>query len=224
MAQAITISERRNLSDSLPIAVAILSAAAGGIHGTLAPEHAKEHWSFGAFFLAAAAFQVAWSFFILAAPSRRAWLIGATGNAAIAVVWILSRTSGLPMGPSPWQREAAGFVDVLATLYELAIVVVAIAVSRPRNVRRLRGRTPAGLWAFAIGAGLLGVAGLIAAQSHPMNGSGGFQALGAHLGHLSLISAAMVLTLGVRWAVSRWRSKAARRGGMVARARRQTQP
>ena len=59
-------------------------------------------------------------------------------NLTLIVVWGWSRATGLPIGPTRGQREAAGLADVLATMYELVIVwatfrlLVARAPASPR--------------------------------------------------------------------------------------------
>ena len=53
-------------------------------------------------------------------PSRRLLLAGAIGNLAIASVWLVSRTVGLPLGPEAWEPEAIHVADIVATLDEVA--------------------------------------------------------------------------------------------------------
>jgi|SRR5947209_20583595 len=44
----------------------------------------------------------------------------------VVVVWALSRTTGLPIGPEPWQREPVGAADLIATADEVAIVLLVL--------------------------------------------------------------------------------------------------
>jgi hypothetical protein len=112
----------------LPFALKLLalaSAFAGLIHAAACPEHFREASLFGAFFLVSAVAQVIWALLVLSRPTS--WLL-ATGvalNAVIILLWVMSRTSGLPVGPDPWVREAIGAPDAIATLCELALVGVA---------------------------------------------------------------------------------------------------
>lgn len=102
---------------------AFASAAAAGIHLAVAPEHFHEWWGFGAFFAISGVAQLTWA----ALPSSP--LIGIAGNAALVVLWTLSRTRGLPFGPDAGTPEAIGPVDLAAVVLELA-AVAALAVNR----------------------------------------------------------------------------------------------
>ena len=50
------------------------------------------------------------------------WL-GVIGNAAIVVLWIVTRTVGTLIGPEPATPEPIGLADSVATVFELTIVV-----------------------------------------------------------------------------------------------------
>jgi hypothetical protein len=73
-------------------------------------------------------------------PDRDVLLVGAVVNLGVAAAWVLSRTVGMPIGPEAWTPEAVGVVDVVATLFEVAIVVGSVALLYPAG-RRLEGRT-----------------------------------------------------------------------------------
>jgi hypothetical protein len=134
---------RPNVSASaLRIGLALTSLAAGAIHFAVVSDHADEATSMGIAFAVVAWLQVLWAVAILMSHERRWLLAGAIGNAAIVSVWVISRTSGLPIGPAT-EREALGRLDLLATLLEVAIVAgcaIAIAgIGRSLLDRRLRG-------------------------------------------------------------------------------------
>jgi hypothetical protein len=67
-------------------------------------------------------------------PNRTLLLVGAVGNAATIVLWTLTRTVGLPVGPQPWHPEAIGPLDLISTLLELAIVLCAATLLARRTV------------------------------------------------------------------------------------------
>jgi hypothetical protein len=93
--------------------------------------HFREYWLFGLLFALVAPMQLAWAEFVRRRPhDRRLLAMGALGNGAVAVVWIASRTTGLPIGPDAGEPEPLGLKDVLATADELvcaAIVAVLLA-------------------------------------------------------------------------------------------------
>ncbi|MDQ1534899.1 MAG: hypothetical protein QOF28_2660 [Actinomycetota bacterium] len=101
----------------------LCSAGAATIHAVVCPEHFREYVAFGAFFVVAAALQGAWAVAALLRPTRALLVVGAAGNAAVILVWAVSRTAGLPIGPEVWQPEAISVRDVVATLLEVGVVL-----------------------------------------------------------------------------------------------------
>jgi hypothetical protein len=118
-------------------ALAALSVAAAAIHFGFAPAHLDEDWAHGGFFLALGWFQLAWAALIVARPRRSVLALGIAVNLAVIVVWAVSRTSGLPFGPTADVKEDIGTPDVLATLFEAIIVLVSAALlARPQLADR----------------------------------------------------------------------------------------
>lgn len=105
-------------------ALAVTSLATAGIHFAVMGEHFREHVAFGVFFSLVAWFQALWAIGVVAAPTRPMLAIGLVVNAAVVVIWIVSRTAGLPIGPEPGTAEPAAFLDVLSSVLEVGIVVV----------------------------------------------------------------------------------------------------
>jgi MFS family permease len=105
-------------------AAAALSLVAGLVHLWVMPEHFEKWWGYGAFFLLAAAAQVIYVALLLRWPSRAVLLIGIAGNIAIVALYLLTRTTGIPLfGPEAGEVEGIGFADVCATTSELGISV-----------------------------------------------------------------------------------------------------
>jgi hypothetical protein len=105
-------------------AVAALSAVSALIHLWVMPEHFGEWWGYGAFFLIAAAAQLAYVALLLLRPSRSVLLVGIIGNSAIVLLWLLTRVVGIPLfGPEAWEVEKVGVIDVCASASEATIVV-----------------------------------------------------------------------------------------------------
>jgi hypothetical protein len=105
-------------------AAAALSLLAALIHLWVAPEHFEEWWGYGAFFLVAAAAQVLYAPLVLLWPTRIVLLLGIAGNLAIVVLYLLTRTVGIPVfGPGAGEVEGVGFIDLCATTSEVGIAV-----------------------------------------------------------------------------------------------------
>jgi hypothetical protein len=111
-----------------------LSIGAAAIHFAVVGEHFQEWWGFGLFFSALGWFQALWAVGYALRPTRwLAWLAIAVNGATI-VVWIWSRTIGLPFGPDPGMPEAIGVPDVLSTALEV-LLVIGLVVSELRGPR-----------------------------------------------------------------------------------------
>ncbi len=122
-------------------AAAALSLLAGLLHLWVAPEHFEEWWGYGAFFLAATAAQILYVPIVVLLPTRIVLLLGIAGNLAIVVLYLLTRTVGIPLfGPEAGEVEGFGFVDVCATASELGIAL-SLGAALLRNATPERRRT-----------------------------------------------------------------------------------
>ena len=102
---------------------AALSVGSAAIHFAVIPDHLEEWWAFGLAFAFLGWFQAVWPIIYLDRPTRRLAWIAIVVNLATVVVWAWSRTAGLPVGPEPGMPEAVGAADLIATAFELALVV-----------------------------------------------------------------------------------------------------
>jgi hypothetical protein len=121
--------------------LASLSVGAAAIHFAVIFEHFAEYALYGAFFLVISWAQMIWAAVVLWRPSRLWLWLGAAGNALVVVVYVASRTAGLPVGPDVGNPEPAGGLDVVSAVLELALVAGCAALLwRPsladRPVRR----------------------------------------------------------------------------------------
>jgi hypothetical protein len=131
--------------------LAALSMAAAAIHFAVMGEHFAEYAAFGVFFSVVAWAQAVWAVGVIVLPSRRLLIVGLLGNALVILVWLSSRTTGLPIGPEAGAPETAAFVDVLSTILEVAIVAgTAMLLLRGRPTHSMGGLP---VW--------LGLAGLV---------------------------------------------------------------
>ncbi|MFL6089999.1 MAG: hypothetical protein ACJ71Z_07645 [Aeromicrobium sp.] len=103
----------------LPVAI-VSSAAAAGVHAAVGPAHFRELAVFGLFFAGAALAQIAWSVAMAIRPSRRLLVAAIVGNGAVLLLWLVTRTLGLPwLLPDP---EPVGLLDLCAGAWEVAVV------------------------------------------------------------------------------------------------------
>jgi hypothetical protein len=106
-------------------ALSFTAALIHASHASVAPARFDEYWGVTAFFVVVAALQLAWAGIAgLGAVNRRTLALGALGNLAVALIWLASRTVGIPIGPEAGEVEGVGLHDSLATLDELAIATL----------------------------------------------------------------------------------------------------
>jgi hypothetical protein len=106
-------------------ALGALSIMTGVLHAKAMVDHASHYWPFGVFFGLLTCWQTAWGVRAYRAQlSRRALVAGAWVNVAVVLVWLTSRTVGLPIGPWAGEPEALGMIDIMASLDEIVIVAM----------------------------------------------------------------------------------------------------
>ena len=119
----------------LVYAAAVLSLVAGLIHAWAMPEHYKEWWGYGAFFLVVAIAQVFLSDALLYRPRGRLFLAGVVGNLAVITLYVVTRTGGIPFfGPHAGEVEGMGVIDLVSIVVELALVITLVVLLRIRRV------------------------------------------------------------------------------------------
>ena len=134
-----------------------LSLVAAAIHVKVAPEHFAEWWGYGAFFVAAAVAEVA---LVLALAYRPAtWVVqaGIWGSLATLLMYLVSRTAGVPLGPAAGAVEEVEMLGVVASCAEAALLVVLCGMlAESRRSRTLTGLALTGalLWGVAMSGGL----------------------------------------------------------------------
>jgi hypothetical protein len=135
---------------------AALSLGAAAIHFAVIGSHFAEYPLYGIAFTAFAWFQVGWAAAYLAARGPSVALAAVAVNGGALVVWAVSRTIGLPIGPQPGELEPVGPLDVAAAILEVALIVVLAWDLRARSLR-WRPALPFGGAAVVLGTGVLAV-------------------------------------------------------------------
>jgi hypothetical protein len=128
---------------------AALSSVAGVIHWVVSPEYLRLWWGYGYFFIWAGILQMGYAFAIFLLPllyassggydSREAvvmrwvYLLGAAGNAAIIVLYVVTRTLGVPLaGPAANVVLPLTPASVVATVAEIILVALLLILARQR--------------------------------------------------------------------------------------------
>ena len=96
---------------------------AAAIHAAVIPEHFREWMVFGLFFTALTVAQCWLAVVLLRRPERRIVRYVAIASAWVVVLWAVSRTTGIPIGPEQWKPESLGALDIAASCAELVTFV-----------------------------------------------------------------------------------------------------
>lgn len=187
--------------------LAIASAATAVIHFAVAGGHFQQYWLFGVFMLTVAWLQALWAAVVVVRPSR--WLLwsAAALNAGVIVVYIVTRTVGDVVGPTPRSVEPVGFGDGLCTVFEAVVVAGCcwlLASRKDWQVRREQLIAMPGVVAVAT-AVLLSVALVAGGPDMVMSAQAGarpaVRSSGMHM-RISSVRASMTEVAGIKLATA----------------------
>lgn len=137
---------------------AYASLGAGLVHAAVVGEHLAEWWAAGVFFALLAAYQLGWAVACLAWERVPLLVPTVLLTAATLALWLVSRSTGLPVGPDAWSPEAVGVPDVASGVLELVLLgSIAVAARGARSPVRPSG---AGRRLVVLGLGALLVSGV----------------------------------------------------------------
>lgn len=153
------------LGQIVRIVAGAASLGAATVHASAISQHTFDalHTST---FIAMTVFQAYWAYLVLRSTDARVLVAGAVGHGSILLLWLISRTSGLPSWlPGAAGREPVGIKDVAATMLAvMALIAVDLISRRDLAARAVRAsRAGAAVGAFLIAAVVLAAAGSFAA-------------------------------------------------------------
>src|SRR5262245_9954378 len=142
---------------------ATLTLGAAAINLSVAPDHLKVYVPFAVLLIAVGIAQAVLGLAAWLRPSRGVFTAAVLIALVCLVVWTISRTAGLPVGPAPGRPEAAGFPDLVTTLFEVTSVpLFLILIWRgPRYVPDRRRGWPGGVVPLAVLLTLLTFVGVM---------------------------------------------------------------
>ena len=148
--------DQQPVRDQLRWWVGGLALAASLVHGGVAPEHGNEWWGYGVFFGLAAVGQGLFGIAVLMQPwrydetggfdpehgeqwARRVYLGGAIGTAAIILLYLITRTVGVPFfGPAAGETESFTVLSLISKAIELAMLACLLGLLRQPSAPDLR--------------------------------------------------------------------------------------
>jgi hypothetical protein len=153
-------SVNTDTTTSLLLIAAGLSFAAAAIHIAVVPEHLTESAVEGVAFALLALFQIATGALLAVGPSDRLKAAVVAVNLGATLMWMITRTIGVPFISDVVSPEAIALRDVVATTFELGIVAVLLGISRAAaNADRFASMAAVSL---VPGLGLVGIITLLA--------------------------------------------------------------
>lgn len=115
------------------LAITGLALTSGTIHVVAFIEHVGLNWQLGAFFALVGVAQVLASSWIYRNPDDTRMLkVTAAGSVVVSLMWVFSRTTGIPFGPEPG-RAAVGVADTITTLQQFILAAIVVASLRRRD-------------------------------------------------------------------------------------------
>lgn len=118
---------------------------AGIVGFAVLPEHLAQWWAFGVFFAAIGWFEALWALAFPQRAGRAVIVAGVIVLGATVGLSVWTRVIGVPVGPTAGRTEAVCPEDVVASLLEIVLVGLLIAlVWRPLPVRLERISAPRG--------------------------------------------------------------------------------
>jgi hypothetical protein len=115
-----------NVADVLRHTAVLMLLGAAVIHAKVTPEHFEEWVAAGVFFVVITVVQAGLALGLLLSRRRVLYFPALVVSAAAVLVWVVSRTTGLPFGPDAGTPEEVGRPDTVATIFEVATVAVTL--------------------------------------------------------------------------------------------------
>jgi hypothetical protein len=104
------------------------------VQAAVVPAQLAEWTAAGVFLIVLAAVELAAAGLVLVRPDRRVLLATATASLVPLVVWLCSRTIGLPFGPEAGAAQPVGLADGVAGVLELGTLLAAVVMVRGRTL------------------------------------------------------------------------------------------
>jgi hypothetical protein len=155
-----TPATKRDITTPLLLIASVLSCGAGAIHIAVVPEHLTESAPEGTAFAVLALFQLATGALLLLGSWDRRRVAIIAVNLGATLMWAITRTTGVPFISELASPEAIAVRDLVATAFEVGIVVVLLGLPRvTARANRFASIAPMGLVPVL---GLVGIFTLLA--------------------------------------------------------------
>lgn len=139
-----TWGRRRSIEKLIGVCVIV----SGSAHGLVTQEHFQEWWGYGVFFLVTSICLVAFGLALLTDAidprympgdvnhlRRLMYAVGAIGIVSILGLYVVTRTTGIPLGPALGSVESVGVIDLVAKTTEVLAVAGLVVLLLKTRVR-----------------------------------------------------------------------------------------
>jgi hypothetical protein len=108
------------------VVIALTSVVAGAVHLTIIRQHFQESVLYGGFFLALTIVQFGFAAWVVWRPTPALLRAGALASVAVVLLWLATRTTGIPVGPGAGDVEPFGVPDAIASGAELVTALLCL--------------------------------------------------------------------------------------------------
>jgi hypothetical protein len=111
-------------------AIAVSSVIAGAVHLSVIREHFHEALLYGWFFLVLTFLQFGFAVWVVWRPCPALFRAGGLASLAVVLLWLATRTTGIPLGPAAGETEPFGVLDVVASAAEFVTALLCLLALR----------------------------------------------------------------------------------------------
>lgn len=127
-----------------PGAIAVSSIIAGAVHLSVIREHFQEALLYGYFFLVLTFLQFGFAAWVVWRPSPGLFKAGGLASVAVVLLWLATRTTGIPLGPAAGETEPFGVLDVVASAAEFLTALLSLLALRSATAATVPNASPNG--------------------------------------------------------------------------------
>jgi len=175
----------RTRADSRAIVLAASLAGAAVIHAAVVPEHLEQWTMAGVFFTLLAAAEALLAALVVLEPTRLVLGSAIAASVVPLMLWVLSRSVGLPFGPTPGVPEPVGLADLACSALEVLALVLAVGLLISPRGRSGRTLAEHAMWLAVAGVltvTALGIGGTTLAPVVQLDDGSGASAASHHEG------------------------------------------
>ena len=172
----------RTRADARAIVLAAALAGAALIHAAVVPEHLEQWTMSGVFFTLLASAEALLAALVILEPTRLVLGSAVAASVVPLLLWVLSRSVGLPLGPTPGVPEQVGLADLACGALEVLTLVLAVGLLTSPRGRSGRTLAEHAMWLAVAGVLTVTTLGIGGTSLAPIVQDDGASAASHHTG------------------------------------------